>query len=320
MPSKPRIKIVVTVLATVACAALALDALAERSRPATLTGVLVDRETRLPLRGEVAASFPVAGKILFLHTVTDEQGRFLFDELEAVSIHLATKVEGYATEHQTVPLAPGAKPAVELALTKLGVLRGVVSDPAGRRASGAVVRVIYRTEPPAPGDMQTAYQWETGEVATDAEGRFEVAVHPERELVLEASHPSFVGTVSGPHRLEGHAQETWVGLELGRGVSLAGTITDPAGSPVPGAQIRLLEISARGDLWGGLPGFVSHELLRQRHQVATSGADGGFRLEQVRPTAKLLVVTHPGHQPVRQVLEVSPSKALASIRIVLEDH
>ena len=123
-----------------------------------------------------------------------------------------------------------------------------------------------------------------------------------------------VSRVSAPLRIQGDAKERFLELALERGVTITGEVRDARGNPIQGAQVRLVEIGSRRS-----PGSViSHELLRQQLRTSASGADGAFRLDQVRPTKKRIVILRTGYKPFQQVLDLKPSETLSPLRVVLE--
>lgn len=295
--------------------ALALAVTAQASETGRIVGRIVDAKTGRPLTAaEVGASVPIEGKILFKHARATRQGEFAFDAVEPGNVHLATKLDGFATEHRNVSLAAGETKTVEFSLVRARLVRGVVHNPAGRPQAGAMVKVIYPTEALAPGEIRTTYQWEAGEIYTDAKGGFALAVHPDKDFVLEASHPDFLGAVSAPARAKAAENEDRVVLSLESGVAIVGEVRDARGNAVPGAQVRLSEAGPRRRA----PAFTSHEILRQELRMAVTGPDGSFRIDQVKPTTKTIVIVHPGHKTFRQEVELSAAKSGAPLKMVLE--
>lgn len=316
MRSKLLEKPVITALAlAVALVMSSLGAVAQASETGKIVGRIVDAKTGHPLTAaEVGASVPIEGKILFKHARAGERGEFVFDAVEVGNVHLATKLDGYATEHRTVSLASGETKKVDFSLVRARLVRGVVRNPAGRPQAGATVKVIYSTGPLAPGEIRTTYQWETGDAYTDARGSFALAVHPDQDFVIEASHPDFLGAVSATSRAKAGDKDLPVTLSLASGITVAGEVRDEHGNAVRGARVHLFEAGARRRN----PAFTSHEMLRQELLSATTGADGSFRLDQVKPTKKMMVIVHPGHKTFRQVVELSPAKSGAPLKVMLE--
>jgi len=317
MPSKIRTKSSLAALLFVATvAAMPMDMTAQPSSlpGGKITGRLLDRDTRKPLAGEVGASFVANGRIIFKHAQATAGGEFVLDGVEAEKVYLTTKLDGYAVEHESVALRSGETKTLELALVKPTPLRGRVRNTAGRPLAGATVRVIYPSDAPERGEIRTTYQWETGETATDARGGFVIQVHPEKAFVVEASHPDFLRAVSAPGQVKALGQETAVDLTLESGVTLAGIVKDGEGNAIQGAEVRLIETGARR----ATPGFVSHALLEQQLRLASSGADGAFRFDQVSHTTKMVVIIHPRYKPFRQAVNVNRDKAQSPFNAVLE--
>ncbi len=274
---------------------------------------LLDRKTREPLAGEVGYSFVSAGKIIFRHAKTTGSGEIVIDGIEAGKVHLTTKLDDYAVEHQTVSLRPGEAKTLELTLVKATPLRGIVRNSAGTPLAGVTVRVHYPVEAPGIGEIRTTYQWETGETRSDAGGSFVIPLHPEKAFVVEASHPGFLRKFSAPMAMKDLGKVPAINLALDSGITLAGTVKDERGNAIPGAEVRLIEAGARGDATG----FVSHALLEDRLRLSSSGADGAFRFDQVSPTAKVIVIIRPGYKPFRQTIGLTAETANVPFRALL---
>ncbi|HEX8068728.1 MAG TPA: carboxypeptidase regulatory-like domain-containing protein [Pyrinomonadaceae bacterium] len=306
-------------LATAAFLALAFfvwhtRAAAQTPPPPAPTGKLVgkifEQGTNRPLPAEVGVTVAGARRMLLQHAAASPQGEFVLDGLEAGKLHVVTKLDGYAAEHQNVSLAAGETKYVEFFLSKVKLVRGTVRGPGGKPVIGANVKVIYATPAPARGEVRTTYQWESGETLSDKAGNYVVGVHPDADFVVEASHPGLSVALSAPKRIKANDKEAAVHLLLDSGVNVAGEVKDEAGHAVPGAQVRLIEVGGRR----AVPGFVSPELLQQQARFTASGADGAFSFDEVAPSKKMLVVVHPGYKPYKQLVDLS---ARAPLRVVL---
>lgn len=286
---------------------------AQPARGGKLVGRIVERSTNLPLPAEVGVTVHSTGRMVLKHAAASAQGEFVIDGLEAGKIHLVTKLDGYAAEHQNVALGEGETKYVEFFLVKVKLVRGVISGPNGKPLPGASVKVLYSAPPPARGEVRTSYQWETGETLSDKLGNYVIAVNPETDFVLEVSHPALMGAVSPPKRIKAAEREALVSLSLDRGITVAGEVRDEAGNVVPGAQVRLFEVGSKQSV----PGFTSHELLKQNMRFTASGPDGAFKFAQARASKKMLVVVHPGYKPFKQVVDLTPAQAQAPLKVVL---
>jgi len=278
-----------------------------------IIGRLLDRSTRAPLAGEVGVSYVSEGKIIFAHAKATKGGRFVINGVNAGKVYLTTKLDGYAVEHQRLFLRSGETKTLELFLIKPAPLRGTVRNPAGLPLAGATVRVLYPVDTPEPGEIRTTYQWETGETSSDAQGSFVIPVHPEKPFIVEASHPDFLSAVSAPRQMKALGNGEAISLALESGVTLSGILKDENGNAIQGAQVRLIETGARR----AVPGFVSHALLEQQLRLASTGATGAFRFDKVSPTAKMVVIVHPGYKPFRRAVNLTGNKALP-FRVMLE--
>lgn len=296
---------VLVVFIALGAAALALHSL-PRSGSAVVKGKIagrvVERGSRQPLAAAVGVSVLADGKLTFKHVETDSRGEFKLEGLEAGQVHLTTKLDGYTVEHRSLTLAPGDDAVVEFEASKVKIVRGVVLDANGNPVSDADVRVVYPSEPPARGAIKTTYQWEAGDAQSDEVGGYVIKVHPVKEFIVEATHPNHLGVVSAPVRLKPSDEEITVNLSFGKGVSVVGEVRDERGNAVPGVQVMLVEAGKER----ANPKFASHELLRQRALFTASDARGGFRLNQVTPTKKMLVVKHPGFESYKH--PVDPAK------------
>lgn len=279
-----------------------------------VSGRVVEQGTNKPLQAELALSVNGGGMMHFRHARTNEQGEFLFEDVEPGRVHLVTKLDGYAAEHENFSLGQGESREVTLQLVTVKHVRGVVLGPAGNPVVGANVRVIYPFETPSRGEVRATYQWESGEVLTDRLGRFLVNVHPGKPFVIEAAHPRYLPVVSSRMSLAPAVKETAVSLTLGKGVGVIGEVRDESGNAVPGARVSMVELGRPYDPQG----FNSHEMLRQQRRLAQSDAAGVFKFEQVQPTRKMLIVQHPGFKPYRENVELTAAQESFTFKVVLK--
>jgi hypothetical protein len=279
-----------------------------------IIGKVIENGSGRPLPAEVGVSVYGGSNLTFTHAKSSKQGEFEIEGLPAGRVHLVTKLEGYASEHQSVAVAAGGTQHVNFYLTKVKLVRGVVLSPTGRALTGAHIRVLYPAEPLARGVIATTYQWETGEVQSDLQGNFVIDVHPEKEFVVEASHPDYLGTVSSPIRLTPNEKVASVKLSLSKGADVSGEVKDEAGRVVENAQVRLIEHGGRPELGK----FTSFELLKQRTKYTATGSGGIFKFDQVKPARKTLIVVHPGYQPFRQEIDLASSQKQFPLRVTLK--
>jgi protocatechuate 3,4-dioxygenase beta subunit len=272
-----------------------------------IVGRVIERDSGQSLAAEIGLAIRGRRGVTMKHIRVSDQGQFEITDLPAGEMYLTTKLEGYAVEHQSFSLNVGETREVEFRLIKAGTVRGTVHDSTGNPIENAQLNVIYADESPARGRIAATYQWELGEVRSDATGGFIVEVHPEKEFIVEASHPAFIGDVSSPTRFSPMPSRAAIKISLDRGVSFEGEVKDENGAPIQGAQVQLLETEERPELQR----FASIELLKRRAQTTVSGADGKFRFDQVNPASKSLLITHPKYQPVKRAVEPGSDRELA---------
>lgn len=301
-----------TFLATILLGALALfaplAALTFRQNDgAKIVGRVIERNSGQYLAAEIGLAIRGRRGVTMKHISVSDQGQFEIAGLPAGEMYLTTKLGGYAVEHQSFSLGVGETREIEFRLIKAGTMRGTVHDSAGNPIENAQLSLIYADESTARGAIAATYQWELGEVRSDANGAFTVEVHPEKEFIVEASHPAFLGEVSSPMRFSPMASRAAVKLSLEKGASFEGEVRDENGAPIQGAQVQLLETDERPELQR----FASIELLKRRARTTVSGADGKFRFDQVSLAAKSLLITHPKYQPVRRAVDPGLDRELA---------
>ena len=156
------------------------------------------------------------------------------------------------------------------------------------------------------------YQWESGDVITDRQGEYEIRnVHPEKELVVEASHEDFLPSISASTTV-GAKSSLSVNLSLGTGFLVTGTLQAEDGTPVVGAKVGLL---------GALPReakrFLAIESLKEHRSFTASDAYGVFRFEQVRPGEKKLLVSHPSYNKTYQYFDLPKSGQDTPLLVIL---
>ncbi len=279
-----------------------------------IVGRVIGRETGHTLAAEISIAIRARSGITMKHVDVSEQGQFEIAGLPPGEMHLTTKLAGYAVEHQSFSLGEGETRQIEFRLVKSGTVRGIINDPAGNPLGDAQIRVIYAEEASARGALAATYQWEMGEVRSDTNGGFAVEVHPEKEFIVETSHPGFVGEVSSPMRLASAEGRAPLKISLARGGSFEGEVKDENGDPVAGAQVRLMEAEERAELQR----FASFELLKRRARMAVSGADGRFRFDQVDTSNKVLIITHPKYRSARRAVELNSDREQAPVTVTLK--
>ncbi len=284
---------------------------ARQSETARLTGRIVDHETGAPLAAELGLAIRTRQGVIFKHASADEAGQFALADLPSGEFDLSTKHDGYAVEHAALTLGEQEAQTLEFRLRKSKFMRGFISDIHQQALANVHIKTHYTTDVAGKHAFANSYQWETGDARTDAQGRFEVEVHPTREFIIEASHPEFLSEVSAPLHFDSAAPA--LALRLSKGITLTGAARDQAGNALANAQVDLSDADERPELQRFLP----FEVLQQRHQFAVSQADGTFRFDHVRPARKQLLVTHAQHAPQQQALELTTQQPQLNVKVFL---
>ncbi|RMH04044.1 MAG: carboxypeptidase regulatory-like domain-containing protein [Planctomycetota bacterium] len=120
---------------------------------------------------------------------------------------------------------------------------------------------------------------------------------------LLATAPGFAPTYSPGFTVE-REEVQGVDIQLGRGGRVIGRITDPAGEPLAGAFVRV-----HGRDWSeqnqyGLFGGKAPDPNNVPEQVAETGADGRFSLDNAFPGTIRLEFGHPAFLSQTQVVEI----------------
>lgn len=171
--------------------------------------------------------------------VTGAEGRFEIPQWVRSRIG-ARHPEG-SDVHQLVDVEPGAVTEVVLVLGDApATLAGVVVDAASKApVAGATVRVgefsaVYHGHRRLDGSLESVWPVQT---TTDAEGRFECFGLAAGGARIRVDGPHHAVTELVEHLARGSRSELRV--ELDRGVTLFGVVSDAEGDPVVGARVGL---------------------------------------------------------------------------------
>lgn len=188
-------------------------------------------------------------------TVTERQGSFELHQVPAGPATLQVSHRDYPRHSEPVQLLPAHLGVTEVDVvlqSAAGGLRGVVRDADGGPVAAALVLL--------PGDGVAR----SASTRTDAGGAFEMtSVDPGlRELVIH--HAAFASyrdevDVTG---------NSWIEVELERGVSMSGHVVDGNGAPLAGARIDTTPLDVAG---------------QATREGAISAADGSWTVERLVP-------------------------------------
>jgi hypothetical protein len=276
---------------------LPLRAFSEQAEnPMSLLGRVIDRDTGEPLQAELSMILRGMGGITIRHIRASEEGTFEILNLSAGNVLLTTKLEGYASEQQSLLIANFKSRSIEFRLQRSVGVRGIISNNTGAPIEDAQIRVIYAEDPASQAPISASYQWEMGEVRTDFSGEFIVNVHPAKEFVIEATHPDFLADISSPQQLTSGKNRPPVKLVLSHGKRLEGQVRDETGHAIADARVQLSTDEQRPELQR----FISFALLEQRTVWATTDENGRYAFEHVPAAAHKMIISHPKYQPVYQ--------------------
>jgi hypothetical protein len=248
-----------------------------------------------------------------VRTSSDAAGVFELLHLNPGKVRLVAGGPGYIAAEWPelqVPAAGSRTDVGPIVLQASATIEGLVVD----RHGAAVVDAEVWLSPSAPGrgtaDLRQ-FGREMGDdrvaASTGPDGRFQVA-GLRRDLTFEifVRHPDHA-----PARARGVKAPTREPLrfELQQGGKMTGLVTDSAGQPVFGAEVRL-ESAQRGDL-----PFIQP----QYGTPVITDAKGGFSLSGLEAGTFDLDVTAAGYRPARRGrIEVSTARENAPIDIVLD--
>ncbi|MEM7204386.1 MAG: sigma-70 family RNA polymerase sigma factor [Planctomycetota bacterium] len=259
-----------------------------------LTGEVVDARGRGVAGAHVlrrAGGFDFWGLEI---AVTDAQGRFLVEDLIPGS-QLWARASGHGV---SMPIAvtgtAGTTATLRLQLGAAGTVRGVVRDPRGVPAPGAIVALAAQQ---VTGGDETREGFTTRArfpqlVRTDAEGAYSLDDVPPGEYRAWAIAPHLPETAPSYTPLEvrpGHLHDAAIDLALG--AMLRGRVRDAAGAPAAGVRVLVGPPSYEPSL--GYSGFTYCE--------ARTSTDGDYLVRGIPPGKRVAAVDRDDDRPVSKI-------------------
>lgn len=271
----------------------------------TWQGIVVNQADATPIPGVRVAAGPA-------RATTDDEGRFALSGISAGgrgpfgeggrrrgppgrpgrnnaepegprTTSLEASRKGYLTNYVEIEVEnPPEEIVIELATAPS--LEGLVLDPAGKPAPGALVRLV----PDIPGEFEDILGFDSSLIffavtVSDTEGRFsfeEFFAPGDEEVLVIADHVTYARGRSEPFELEDFvAKKQEITVSLLAGGTIEGSVTDGTG-PVAGAIVRLTrqrETSWRERMMLQMMGFD------KGGQVQRTNAEGKFVYEKVKP-------------------------------------
>ncbi len=250
-----------------------------------LVGLVVDRNGS-PIEGANISASPQADSMIsqmlrgpgqFPRTRSDEDGRFVLEEVDPAPLQLNVRASSYQTKNITgIEVAPGKEREIEIVLDSGAVIDGRVVDASGEPAVRVSVNVANRDQGPF------SYG---GSTRTDADGRFFLDNAPLGSAFLSVQNGG-LELLKKPVELKAGTNIIELVLEDGHVVS--GTVFGPEGSPVGGVAISVQEIQQPGNV-----------MLSFGYSQARSSADGTFTLSDVRAGRYRLTAALQGYAQAR---------------------
>jgi len=238
-------------------------------RGAIVEVVVTDRQGGAPIAG---AEVELRATLTWRAT-TNAEGVAQLRGLGAVWAPVAVRAAGFAPTAMMVGTAatPGATERVAIALARGAALAGRVVDEAGKPVGGARVVATSASEPLPVVDPRR------DGVLAGADGTFTIPAVSAGTWRLTASHGDHAPATSAPITVDGVHPRRGIELALVAGGVVRGVVRDKAGTPVAGADIRVV---ARG-----------HVDWRARRQ-AFSDRDGRFAITGLARRAADVVAWH----------------------------
>lgn len=184
---------------------------------------------------------------------------------------------------------------------RAGSITGRLLDPSGRPVAGARVQwTAHRTDDETLLDLTSGADPKVlGETATDAEGRFRVALEKPGSVALRllpAGLPAI--RLAGP--FDSSEESALFDLQTSSAASLRGRVTDEAGKPVAGARVSAI----------GGEGIFENDA--RAYAEAKTDSEGVFSLPDAPEGARVLSVRAPGLVPYTHFqLEAKPEERVS---------
>jgi hypothetical protein len=277
-----------------------------KSPNARAFGLVLEDGTNVPVAG-ARVIFAFRGQSR-LQTVTDQGGRYSFEELEPGPYSLTVQKAGYITlDPATVPtysvVAGESLEVATVSLQKGGVVAGRILDSLGEPMIDINVRAV---KPGAAIDLmgEASRTNDLGEfrVFGLASGQYIIAASPRpvgNDALARTVVPStfYPGTAdpSAAQVVTVNAGQTVAGIEfstvLASTFKVSGTVVDELGMPIPGANVMLAgDARASGGLAAGRVG------------EARSDAAGRFSIDRVGSGSYYATATMPPSDPVQVIV------------------
>ncbi|MFB3787998.1 MAG: carboxypeptidase regulatory-like domain-containing protein [bacterium] len=246
--------------------------------PRTVKGTVIRSDTNEPV-AEAQISAEAGRGFSPLKTASRQDGTFEFQNLSARTYYLAARKEGFFPTYwdegqlnegrnsfaQSVDLASArSKDGLVLKIAPGGVITGRVLNPEGQPVAGALVSAnwVNHTQSGAQG----VYQFNSLPTA-DLAG--------EAGITLIASASGYLGCEVGPIQIPNAAAPVQQDLTLNAGGTIAGTVTDPTGTPIVNLTVNIISQDISGEEAGlkltrlGVNPFSGQPVTREKGEYVS---------------------------------------------------
>jgi protocatechuate 3,4-dioxygenase beta subunit len=242
--------------------------------------------------------------------ISDSQGRFTVAEVPAMGLDLSVSKPGFAPAVvRNFKVRGGAGP-IDLGSITLrpgAAVTGLVGNPQGKPVAGA--RVFLVEDVRLPFALAERLRGETPDGTTGADGRFSLAdLPPGLPVHLLISAPGHL-----PVTVRGIRPPTTAPLQirLETGSTFIGRVLDPAGLPVPRAEVEVT--------WQAtLPGLPHIPTGPPVSKSTRAGRDGRFEIGELPAGAATLGVSAAGFVAAEEIRVALPQAPGEEKTIVLE--
>jgi protocatechuate 3,4-dioxygenase beta subunit len=251
------------------------------AKPASVAGVARDGKTQQPLNGvEIRLSTTGPNGMLGGSAFTDAKGNYSISPVVPGIYQLSAMRPGYSQQPLSVSVTAGQAQQKVVFLQERARVSGTVVDEDKRPVAG--VRLTARNNSRDPGLMMIGRFNQGGGASSGPDGRYVVrGTDPGPEVVVDAARRGLPSARTAAMKLVAGEKKTGVNVVIPRGISFAGTVTDPQGKPLSGVSIDAAEAEGGGGFPGG---NIQRRLMISANrggddQLVRTGSDGKFSMK-----------------------------------------